>query len=100
MADGPPTAVCASAQNGGEGAAEALVNLRVAPEAAQVLVALARGDELLATKEVVERCRERFEWKPTRDRTLRGVATAVAVYTLVSDKPIASIQSRLPADRT
>jgi class 3 adenylate cyclase len=64
------------------------------------LLALARGDELLATEEVVKRCRGTFEWKPAGERTLRGVATAVAVHTLVLDKANASLPAPQPADRT
>ncbi|MGZ4247910.1 MAG: adenylate/guanylate cyclase domain-containing protein [Solirubrobacteraceae bacterium] len=63
------------------------------------LLALARRDELLATADVVRRCGGAFDWKPAGERTLRGVSTAVAVYTIVSDKAIASIPARLSADR-
>lgn len=48
------------------------------------LLALARRDELLATADVVEPCRGTFEWKSAGERMLRGVATPVAIYTLVS----------------
>jgi class 3 adenylate cyclase len=64
------------------------------------LLALAREDELLATEEVVKRCRGTFDWKPAGERTLRGVATAVAVYTLVPGKANASLPPPQPADRT
>jgi adenylate cyclase len=64
------------------------------------LLALARGDELLATEEVVKRCRATFAWRPAGERTLRGVATAVAVHTLVSDRANASIPAPQRADRT
>jgi class 3 adenylate cyclase len=63
------------------------------------LLALARRDELLATEDVVRRCGGTFDWKPAGKRTLRGVATAVAVYTNVSDKSIASISAGVSADR-
>jgi adenylate cyclase len=52
------------------------------------LLALARRDELLATEDVVTRCGGTFDWKPAGKRKLRGVATAVAVYTNVSDNSI------------
>ena len=64
------------------------------------LLAVARKDELLATEEVVKRCRATFDWKPAGERTLRGVASAVAVYALASDEAIAWIPAPRPADRT
>jgi adenylate cyclase len=46
------------------------------------LLAFAGCDELLATAEVVEACRGAFDWEPSGDRTLRGVAAPVTVYKL------------------
>ena len=64
------------------------------------LLAVARGDELLATEEVVKRCRATFAFEPAGERTLRGVATAVPVHTLVSASANASKSAPQPADRT
>ena len=64
------------------------------------LLAIAREDELLVTEEVVKRCRGTFAFKAAGERTLRGVATAVAVYTLAPDKAIASSPTPGPTGRT
>jgi len=39
-----------------------------------------------------------FDGTLAGDRTLLGVRTPTAVYTIVSDKSIASLAARLPAD--
>jgi len=64
------------------------------------LLALAGRDELLATEAVVKRCRATFAWQPAGERTLRGVATPVAVYALASDTSTGSIPEPRTADRT
>ena len=64
------------------------------------LLALAGGDELLATGEVVKQCGGTFDWQAAGERTLRGVANAVAVYTLVPSKAIASAPAPELEDRT
>lgn len=46
------------------------------------LLAFAGRDELLATADVVDACRDGFEWESAGERKLRGVAAPVAVYRL------------------
>ena len=46
------------------------------------LLALAGGDELVATEPVVEACGDEFEWKPLGPRHIRGVADRVEVFEL------------------
>jgi adenylate cyclase len=49
------------------------------------LLTIAGGDELIATREVVEDCGPEFGWQPAGDVTVRGVAEPVDVFSLRGD---------------
>jgi adenylate cyclase len=49
------------------------------------LLTIAAGDELIATREVVDVCPANHEWRPAGDVHVRGVAEPVETFSLSGD---------------